>query len=335
MAARMRVCGTSLKPLPSLSSAAGGRTSASSSGVASRLGAKVWVRSTSMSRRTMRPLGPVPETPPRSRSASRASRRTSGVAKTRPPRVEVIVVGASPEFGLTGDGGEPFEDGDAPRTPRSRNAASMSSTASPGMPLRAIAAPTSTCSPEPTRNRKMTPASSASMSTMALSVSTVAMASDFLNGTPSCTCHSDSNAVSAPAAMAGIRSRVGMSGLQDFRQLRGDFLGLGDGGAFEHLADARGGLPAGDPFDGMVEPIEIATLDLVGQPTAVGGAARSLFGNHDAVGLFDAGADRVPVHAGAIQPPQVDNVGVDMAGVDGLQAVVDHREIGEDCDVRT
>ena len=65
-----------------------------------------------------------------------------------------------------------------------------------------------------------------------------AIASDLLNGIPSCTCHSDKTAVSAPAAIAGIRSRVAMSGLQDFGQLRGDFLGLGDGGAFEHLADA-------------------------------------------------------------------------------------------------
>ena len=54
-----------------------------------------------------------------------------------------------------------------------------------------------------------------------------------------------------------------------FGELGGDLFGLGDGGALEHLADARRRLAAGDPLDRVVEPVEEAALDLVGQPAAV------------------------------------------------------------------
>src|SRR3954454_1552601 len=86
----------------------------------------------------------------------------------------------------------------------------------------------------------------------------------------------------------------------------------------------------------MVEPVEEASLDLVGQPAAVGGAERPLFGDQDAVRFPDALADRVPVHAAAIKPAQVDHLGVHSADPgDGLQDVSGHGQVAQDCSLRT
>jgi len=57
-----------------------------------------------------------------------------------------------------------------------------------------------------------------------------------------------------------------------------DFLALRDGGPLEHLADAGGGLTAGDALHGLVQPVEEASLDLVGEPAAIRRAARTLLG---------------------------------------------------------
>ncbi len=87
--------------------------------------------------------------------------------------------------------------------------------------------------------------------------------------------------------------------------------------------------------DGVVEPVEEAALDLVGQPAAVRRADGALLGDQHVVGLPDALADGVPVDAGAVEPAQVDHLGVDVADLlDRLEHVVDHRQVGEDRDAR-
>ena len=122
----------------------------------------------------MRPLGPVPVMVLRSRLAARARRRTSGVANTRSD----ASTPASPSATI----------------PSACIAASRSSIDSPGAHCSAIASPTSTRVPGSTRNLTISPGSSASMSTWALSVSTVATTSDWAKETPWCTCHSVSTA---------------------------------------------------------------------------------------------------------------------------------------------
>ena len=63
---------------------------------------------------------------------------------------------------------------------------------------------------------------------------------------------------------------------------------------------------------------------------------RPLLGDQHVVGLADALADGVPVDAGAVEPAQVDDLGVDAADlVDRVEDVVGHGEVGEDRDVDT
>jgi hypothetical protein len=86
---------------------------------------------------------------------------------------------------------------------------------------------------------RITPLASAGTSTTAFSVSTVAMESCALNGVFSGTGHSANTASTAFAATSGMRSNRAMSVPRDLGERGGDFLGLGDGCPFQHLADAR------------------------------------------------------------------------------------------------
>ena len=104
-----------------------------------------------------------------------------------------------------------------------------------------------------------------------------------------------------------------MSVPRDLGEGRGDLGVLGDRGPLEHLADARRGDAAGDPPDRGVEQVEEPSVDLVGQPPAVRRAPGALLGDQDLVGLGELGLDRVPVDARAVEPAQVDDLGVDVA----------------------
>src|SRR5690606_35198738 len=57
------------------------------------------------------------------------------------------------------------------------------------------------------------------------------------------------------------------------------------GGAFEHLAYARRRFATGDTLHRLIQPIEIATLEFVGQPSAVRSTLCALFHNQYVVGL--------------------------------------------------
>ena len=46
-----------------------------------------------------------------------------------------------------------------------------------------------------------------------------------------------------------------------------------------------------DALDGLIEPVEIPPLDLVGQPRPVRDADSALLYDQDVVGLLDAGLD--------------------------------------------
>ena len=78
----------------------------------------------------------------------------------------------------------------------------------------------------------------------------------------------------------------------------------------------------------LVEPVEEPPLDLVSQPGPIGRPEGTLFGDQHIVGLLDALPDGVPVDAGAIEPAQVDHLGVDVTKLcDSLKDVVNHREV--------
>ena len=82
----------------------------------------------------------------------------------------------------------------------------------------------------------------------------------------------------APASTLGIRTTDGHqprppeAGAHPL-EAGDDLLGAGDRRPLEHLRDARARLAAGHPLHGLVEPVEEAALDLVGEPAAVRRAA--------------------------------------------------------------
>src|SRR4051812_19313550 len=311
----------------------GGAGGPGSAGLASRRSASScatrWASAASTSRRTIRPPGPEPSRSVTSRPASAASRRASGLAKRRgwplPAGATVATIGSG-----AGAGACPLP----PLTPSAARAASTSSTASSGRASRAIAVPTSTSVPSGTRVRRMTPSDSASTSTTALSVSTVAMTSAFANRVLTATGQPASVADVVAAAISGMRRSSGMSVPDPGLQGQGDLFGLGDGGPLQHLGDARRRLAAGHPLDRVVEVVEEAALDLIGQPAAVRRPQGALLGDEDVVGLLDAGSDGVPVDAGPVEPAQVDDLGVDVGLPDRLEHVVRHRQVGQDRHVR-
>jgi hypothetical protein len=130
-------------------------------------------RSTSSA--TMRPSGPVPRSERSSMPFSRAMRRASGEALTRPPS---SACGSEAAAGASGSSGRPFSDLGAASFGSSFSSAgssfasgSASGTSSPSSPMTAMALPTSISSPSPARILSRTPEESASTSWVTFSVS--------------------------------------------------------------------------------------------------------------------------------------------------------------------
>ncbi len=128
---------------------------------------------------TIRPPGPDPDSCERSMPASRAIRRASGEAFTRP-------LSARSRGGETGASPLPEDVGGA-GTRRSRlpaDTARSGAADTPASPMRAISSPMRTVCPSATRIRSV-PSASASKVTVALSVSTSASGSPSDTSSPS------------------------------------------------------------------------------------------------------------------------------------------------------
>src|SRR5260370_5785113 len=119
-----------------------------------------------------------------------------------------------------------------------------------------MGAPTGTVVPSSTSTLSTVASASASMSTAALSVSTVAIGSAGVTGEFSATDQLARMASVVPAATSGMRNRRAMSLLLDLDELGHDLTCLRDGRAFQDLADARRGLASGEALHGGVEPVE-------------------------------------------------------------------------------
>src|SRR5436305_6555049 len=218
----------------------------------------------------------------------------------------------------------------ASATPRDCNSAPRSPTCSPRSPSTAIGSPTSTCAPGGTSVFNTRPSASASTSTAAFSVSTVARASRAEKSPDSSTSHSESTASVALAASSGIRSTRAMASVpRDLVERCDDLSGLGDGRALQHLADAGRGDAAGHPSYRRVEKVEVPAVDLVGQPPAVRGSNGALLGDQELVGLGETGLDGLPVDAGAVEPAQVDHLCVELVPGRRLEGVRRHPEVGQ------
>src|SRR5690606_38873939 len=122
--------------------------------------------------------------------------------------------------------------------------------------------------------RPTTPASSAAYSTTAFSVSISAIGSPTATWSPSAMSQFAIAASSAPASTLGIRTIDAMSAhpskaVADPLETGDDLLGAGDRRPLQNLGDARGRLRSRDALHRLVEPVEVAALDLVGEPGAV------------------------------------------------------------------
>src|SRR3989442_5906125 len=136
--------------------------------------------SASMSSLVMRPSGPLPRTVARSMACSAASFRASGETFNRSV-ASVGAAAAGAEVGRAGPAatGAGAGAGCAARADRGRGW-----TFCPGAPITAMLAPTGALFPSSTRISSRTPPSSASISTLTLSVSISAMASPLAMGSP-------------------------------------------------------------------------------------------------------------------------------------------------------
>src|SRR3954451_19232004 len=185
----------------------------------------------SRSRATIRPSGPVPNTPPRSSPRSAAMRRASGDALTRPGACEgagsTLRVGArrgsapllSSAARAGGAGGIEvgwFRLGAGWVAWASRSFFGLPSalpagfpdcapsTASPGSPMTATGSETGTVAPASTMCLSSVPPARATNSMTALSVSTSANTSPTATGSPSCFFHSTRR----PSSMVGERASI-------------------------------------------------------------------------------------------------------------------------------
>ncbi len=115
----------------------------------------------------MRPSGPVPVTAARSIPRSRAMRRASGDAFTRPPSA----LGEGSISGASGAAGSSATGSGAGFAAAASGSGAVTSTSSPSSPMTAIARPTSISSPSPARIFSRTPEASDSTSCVTFSVS--------------------------------------------------------------------------------------------------------------------------------------------------------------------
>src|SRR3989454_6203428 len=136
--------------------------------------------SASMSSFVMRPSGPLPRTVARSMACSAASFRASGETFNR----SVASVGAAAGGAEVGRAGQAATGAGAGAGCAAGADRGRGWTFCPGAPITAMLAPTGALFPSSTRISSRTPPSSASISTLTLSVSISAMASPLAMGSP-------------------------------------------------------------------------------------------------------------------------------------------------------
>ena len=137
-----------------------------------------------------------------------------------------------------------------------------------------------------------------------------------------------------PASTSGIRMTVAIR-LRPFRRARRSMPATTSSvraiaarsSTFEMLGLAS---PPVTRCDRLIEPVEVAALDLVGEPAAVRGALRALLDDQHGVRLLDRLADRLPVERGPVEPAQVDDVGVDARSARSPRGSGDHRQVADD-----
>src|SRR5215218_5675159 len=168
----------------------------------------------------MRPCGPEPSIRERSRSFSRAKRRTIGEARTWPSVWAPSPEGSPPACGCSSavpssssvsvtvwawaSPSPPSSASSSASPPPSAAPPSRSGTSSPSPWIKAIASPTGTSSPSPAINWARVPESSASISMEALSVSISAIGSPSETSSPSLTSHLTRVPSSIAPAVLGI-----------------------------------------------------------------------------------------------------------------------------------
>src|SRR5690554_7300936 len=275
----MGVCGTSS---PTVAGAAGADAGTGAAGA----GAGACARNRSTSRRTMRPPGPEPSRASIGTPFSRASLRARGLAKTRAPRgASAASAGAGPLDAGPLDA-DPLDPGACTASADGTSGSWAAPSASPRRAARsysspalavstAIGVPTATTLPGSTSRLARTPDSSACISTTAFSVSISASTSPTATSPPSSTTHVAIAASVEFAMTSGRRMMLATSTTEPFDDAADaldDLFRAGVRGTLEHLRDARRGLAAVHALDGLVEPVEEAPLDLVGEPPAGRGA---------------------------------------------------------------
>src|SRR3546814_6811942 len=113
-----------------------------------------------------------------------------------------------------------------------------------------------------------------------------------------------------------------------FLQTCNNLFSTGARGPLEHFADAWRCFAASDTLHRLIKPVEIATLNFIRQPSAVGRTLRALLHNQHIVGFLYAGADSVPIYTGTIQPAQVYDFGIDRKSVVSGKSVSVRLDLG-------
>ena len=166
----------------------------------------------------MRPAGPLPRTPLRSTPASRARRRTAGLASALPPALcagaETAGSGAGAEIDGTGGGatGAVAAAGAGAAAGSGEGSGSGSGAAfsagsvagespSPSNSIRT--APTATISPTPPCSAVISPSCGEGIVTVALSVITSTKASSSATLSPTETCHCTTSPSTTPSPISG------------------------------------------------------------------------------------------------------------------------------------
>src|SRR5688572_67772 len=88
------------------------------------------------------------------------------------------------------------------------------------------------------------------------------------------------------------------------------FLAAGERGSLENLRDRRRCFAARESFDRTLQQVEMAALDFVREPGTVGSSPRPLLDDQDTLCFADACVDGDPVETRAIEPAQIDDIGI-------------------------
>src|SRR4051812_33996946 len=207
-------------------------------------------RSTSSA--TIRPSGPVPWIAARSIPRSRARRRASGEALTRP-----FVVAAGCSVVRCCGAGSGWRSGSF-----GASAAATSGTSSPSAPMKATVSPTGT-SPSATAILSRTPAASASTSCVTLSVSSSNSGSPFCTGSPSDLSQRTIVPDSIPWPSRGRMTSVATASALPHGPLdRGEHVvGMRDDERLHHRRERQRRELRADALDRRIEPVERLVLE--------------------------------------------------------------------------